>query len=328
MNWKVYSISLMVVATCLFNVSCSSIKWVSVERLAPAKVGVSEQVCRVAVLCSQPQVDNGSTKGGVYALNANIVADSLAQYLANTSFFDEIIVDDTVLATNLFVGYEERELRPTAVAELCRTYGVDMLVMVDYASFVPLGMELPYVAGIVTTHVKCYQCGKLKPIISIHEETELDWGHWSWMRNQALSLAASMALSSIVPHWEIEDLPFYTGANVGQRDAAVSVKENDWEGAADLWRQQLEHKNLNRRLEAHLNMAVFHEVSDNDIILAREYAEKALQLSIEGKEMVDGKLVEPTFDYLFISEYLQDLERRGRNLELLKLQMKRFSNDF
>ena len=135
-------------------------------------------------------------------------------------------------------------------------------------------------------------------------------------------------MSTIAPQWQIEEFSFYTGANVWQRDAAVYVREGNWDGAANLWRQQLTHKNRRRRMEAHLNMAVYHEMRDDNVEMARTHAQKALELSEEGLKMKNGRPVEPTRDYLLISEYMKNMERRGHDLERLKQQMYRFSNEF
>lgn len=310
---------------CMTFFSCSSVKWVSVDRLAPAKVDLPEQVRRVAVLSNQPYVVD---RKAAYFLNARDVTDSLAQHLADVGYFDEVVLGDSLPGTAMLVDSENRQLRPVAVMELCRKYGADMLLTVDNVSFYPEAVRLPYVTGEVKIRMTCYRPGELKPFTTITDAIWMDWDHWGWLKHDAVALAVSGALSTIVPLWQTEDLPFYTGANVGQRDAAVYVREENWEEAARIWRRQLEHKNRRRRMEAHLNMAVYHELKDADIATARQYAEKARHLAAEGLEKQGGKVVSPSSDYLLISDYLKDMERRGRNLKRLKQQMHRFSDDF
>lgn len=310
---------------CSAMTSCSSVKWVGVDRLHPAKMEQVEQVRRVAVLNNQP--DTGLDNSAYY-LNVKAVTDTLAQYLADAAYYDEVVVSDTVLADNWLMDYKGRELRPTAVDVLCRQFGVDMLVTVDYVAFVPNDIEFPSVSGEVRVRMTCYRRGEITPVYSIHKIIQMDKLQWSYMKLAAVRQAVFMAMPTLVPYWEIEEFPFYTGANVWQRDAAVYVREGNWEGAANLWRQQLTSNNRRRRMEAHLNMAVYHEMTDDHVEVARTHAEKALELASEGVKLKKGKPVEPSYDYLFISDYLKDLNRRGADLEQVKRQMQRFSNDF
>ncbi len=317
----------IVIALLIYSamVSCSSVKWVSVDRLHPAKMEQVVQVRRVAVLNNQPDVERDNS---AYYLNARVVTDTLAQYLADAAYFDEVVLSDTVLADNWLMDYKGRELRPTAVDALCRQFGVDMLVTVDYVAFVPDAIQYPTVTGEVRVRMTCYRQGEITPVFSIHDSARMDWQQWNYMKLAAVRQAVFMSLSSLVPHWEMEELPFYTGANVWQRDAAVYLREGNWEEAANLWRQQLTSKSQRRRMEAHMNMAVYHEMTDDNVEVARTHAEKALELSADGMKLKNGKPVEPSYDYLLISDYLNDLNHRGANLEQVKRQMQRFSNDF
>lgn len=309
---------------CLLMLSCSSVKWVSVDRLVPAKVDLPERVRRVAVLNNQPNVEGDNTEEEIF-FNSKAVVDTLAQYLADAAYFDEVVVGDTLLPDNVSHFYRGRKLRPTAVKELCEKFGVDMLVTVDNVSFEPYGVEPPFVKGQVRTSMTCYEKAAAEPVTTIQKHYTFDWEHWHELKSQAIYLVACWALPALVPQWQMEEFPFYTGANVGQRDAAVYVREGNWDAAADLWRQQLNHKNRRRRMEAHLNMAVYHEVKDDTVGVARTYAEKALKLSAQGAKKGEET---DSYGYRLISEYLKDMERRGRDLEHLKQQMHRFSNDF
>ncbi len=308
---------------CVVFASCSSIKWVSVDRLVPAEVDLSERVRRIAVLNNQPNMEDDEISGEFF-FNSKAVVDTLAQYLADAAYFDEVVVGDTVLPDDVTHYYRGRKLRPTTVAKLCETFGVDMLVTVDNISFQPYGVNFPFVRGQVWLSVTCYENMAMEPIATIQKHYTFDRELWHELKSEVVRLAALWALPTIVPQWQMEEFPFYTGANVGQRDAAVYVREGNWDGAAALWRQQLNHKNRRRRMEAHLNMAVYHELKDEDVAVARTYAEKALELSKKGKKGKD----ESTYDGHLISDYVKDMERRGRNLERVKQQMRRFSNDF
>lgn len=308
-------------------VSCGTVKWVSIDRLVPAQMDLSSQVRRVAVLNCQPKMDEQSFESSpVFWLDSKGVADTLAQYLADAAYFDEVVVSDNVLSADSY--YKKGVLRPSAVEMLCKTFGVDMLVTVENVSFMPYGITPPFVKGQVWSDMACYVKGGTEPIATIQKHYTFDWEDWQELKSQAVCMAALWALPIIVPQWQLEEFPFYTGANIGQRDAAVYVREGNWDGAASLWCQQLTHRRRVRRMEAHLNMAVYHEMKDDSIGTALKYAQEALKLSEEGQKMKDGKPVTPTFDHMLISDYLKNLERRGHDLERIKRQMHRFSDDF
>lgn len=315
--------------SCVVFPSCTSLKWVTMERLAPAELDFPVQTNRVLVLSTQAVREEQMQKSdSEFYLDSKSIADSLAQFLADAAYFEEVVVSDTVLLDNAMSPYGENELRPSVVSWLCDIYGVDLLLTVDQALFVPLGFDYPFMKGQLEIGVRCYKKNEVAPVATIIEKTNLAWGSWARLKYEGTRTAASLVLPSIVPQWQTEDFPYYTGANIGQRDAAVYVREGNWDGAASLWRSQLTHKNRRRRMEAHLNMAVYHELKDDSIGTAHVYALKALELSQKGMEVKDGSPVNPTNDYLLISDYIKDMERRGRNLEKVKKQMQRFSNDF
>ena len=318
-----FSTIIAIALMCMMFTSCSYVRWVGVDRLTPANIDLSERVRRVAVLSNQYEVEN---EGSVYYLDAKAVTDSLAQYLADVAYFDEVVVGDTILTDGAF--HKDGELLPSVVAKLCEVFGVDMLVTIDNVSFVPYGVESSFVKGQLRAEMTYYEKWGTAPISHVQKHYTFDWEYWHELKSQAVYLAALWALPMIVPQWKLEEFPFYTGANVWQRDAAVYVREGNWDGAANLWRQQLIHKNRRRRMEAHLNMAVYHEMRDDNVEIARTHAQKALELSEERLKMKDGKPVETSSDYHLISEYIKEMERRGHDLERLKQQMYRFSNEF
>lgn len=313
--------NILLVLWCLLLLgACSSIQWTTVERLYPADSKIPERVRRVAVVNNQPDLskENGLI-GQLTVLDSKEVADSLAQYLADVAYFDQVVIYDSTLTSSQKLEHDGRELRPTQVLALSRMLDVDMLVSVELAVFTP--GEYPYTNGFVCTLYKLYLPGSLHPLDTLYHEEEIYWdGYSNWKKN-AIRAAASAPLPALVPLWENMTFPYYSGANVDMRDANIYVQEGNWEEARTLWERQLKHKNRQRRMEANFNMAVWHEVHDDSIGTAREYAKKALELS----KKTSG---ERTWDYHFISEYIHDMEKRGKALERLKQQMQRFSDDF
>lgn len=300
----------------LASVSCSSVRWVSIERLVPAEMEMPSRARRVAVLDNQPKADTSLATKSTFLLDSKCVADTLAQYLADAAYFDEVVVGDTVLSENMLLYYEGRELRPSAADRLCKEYGADLLVTVDYVTFIPSGVDLPYAKGQLRSYMTCYRKGGKRPVASIQKRYSFDWEHWHFLKREVMNAAAALALPTIVPRWQVEEFPFFTGANIGQRDAAVYVREGKWDEAAALWRRQLTHRRRDRRMEAHLNMAIYHEIKDDSGGTARTYAKKALELAKD------------SYDRQFIGDYMKELERRGRDLERVRRQMHGISDDF
>lgn len=328
-NRILHSAVLTIVCLLLFS-SCSTVKWVSIERFLPAQSRVAERVFRVAVVNNQPDFSDRRAASGLYALDSQAVADSLAQYLADSDFYDEVVVLDSVLPQVQTLAYEERELRPSQVKELARRLNVDMIVSVEFAVFSYEGY--PAQEGTVSTLVKLYLPGELHPVDTLFRQGLIGWDpsvdytglsaparQKMMLRHIAVSEAAWLSVPDLVPGWGTVELPYYTGANVEMRDAAVYLAEEDWAEVRLLWEAQLKHKNRMRRMEANLNMAVWHEIHDDNIDTAHRYAEQALKLSAEKPD---------SYNYRFISGYLKDLEARGRDLKRVKQQMHRFSDDF
>lgn len=311
-----------------FISSCTTVNWVGVERLQPiARSKVPAKVRRVAVVNNQPNLAEKNMRStDLKALDSKMVVDSLAQYLADAVYFDEVLVFDSMLATNPVLSCDERELSPVKVKQLANMLQVDMLISVEMAALL-LGDS--YTGGQVFSVVKLYIPGELFPVDTIRSIQRLRYEELYPIEHIPVQEAAFLPLASLVPQWHTVDFPYYSGANVDMRDAAVYVREGNWMEAKVLWEKQLKNKNSRRRMEANLNMAVWHELNDDSITTARNYAEKALALAARKmKKRADGRWKNQTFDYLFISDYLQDMEKRGKELERLKKQLWHFSDEF
>lgn len=310
--------------------SCTTVNWVSVERLRPVACSkVPVKVRRVAVVNNQPNLAEKNMRStDLKALDSKMVVDSLAQYLADAAYFDEVLVYDSVLATNPVLSCDERELSPVKVKQLTNMLQVDMLISVEMAALL-LENSTYAGGGQVFAVVKLYLPGELFPADTIRCIQRLRFEELYPIEHVPVQEAAFLPLASLVPQWHTVEFPYYSGTNVDMRDAAVYVKEGNWMEAKVLWEKQLKHKNSRRRMEANLNMAVWHELNDDSITTARNYAEKALELAARKmKKGSDGRWKNQTFDYLFISDYLRDMEKRGKELERLKKQMWHFSDEF
>ena len=115
------------------------------------------------------------------------------------------------------------------------------------------------------------------------------------------------------------------------RDAAVYAKEENWSKAVELWKQTYETKKGKQKMYAAYNTAFGYEMQDS-IDTALEWALKAQTLAHE-KSKTDKKETGEIHDgtisyYIFISMYVDELEKRKEGMARLNMQMNRFDDDF
>lgn len=317
-------------------VSCApTIHWVSMDRLSPAKNTFSERVRRVGVVNNQPNAEQGQrVSGEIILANARQIVDTLAVNLADAAYFDEVVVFDSVLASpGPLSRYDDRQLSPQRVAELTQRMGVDMLVSVELAFYMSESEPYPYSElGSVLTVFKIYLPGRETPVDTITCRQQIAWDAIpadAEFMESIVDVAARLPVPFIVPQWMAVEFPYYSNGTAELRDGHVCIAENDWAGAREQWMSLLGHEERRHRMYGNFNMAVWHEVHDDTIETARNYALKARELALEGLDKDEkGRPVIPSYDYLFINEYLDEMQRRGRNLTRIKQQMLRFLDDF
>lgn len=78
---------------------------------------------------------------------------------------------------------------------------------------------------------------------------------------EAASYAAYMLTQMLVPYWKQTERIYYDGGCVEMRDAAVCVRENDWQGAYDLWKSLFDHSKSNKlKIKSAFNLALASEM--------------------------------------------------------------------
>ena len=111
----------------------------------------------------------------------------------------------------------------------------------------------------------------------------------------------------------------------------VYAKEENWSKAVELWKQTYETKKGKQKMYAAYNTALGYEMQDS-IDTALEWALKAQTLARE-KSKTDKKETGEIHDgtisyYIFISMYVDELEKRKEGMARLNMQMNRFDDDF
>lgn len=303
--------------------SCVSLQPISYERLQAADVNFLDAVRKVGVVNAVPETvdQQGETRyvSGRLEGDGKVAAEILAQEIAATDYFDVVVIGDSTLHVPETWSLKE-------VEQLTQTLDVDLVFVLEQLPiqlkegrlFVPEWMsEVSSIDGIVKPVLKAYISGRSQPLFMINQSDTLSWPITSSLTygtilKEASEYAGVLPVKHLLPHWKEVYRYYFDGGNVEMRDAGVCVREEDWQGAAELWQVAYDKKKGKSKMRAAYNLALFYEMQ-NDFEKAKEYLEVAA-----------GLVPETTFDYQLISHYLLQLEQEVRSFSKLKLQMNRF----
>ena len=315
---------------CMFPLlqACTTIQTISFDRLQAADFNFPEQIQSVGVVNCMPlvEVDSLGTKhsSGLLEGDGKISTETLAQEIAATNYFDRVVICDSALWKHPLPmeGY----LASSVVDSLLQALDVDILLamervhiqLADGAMTIPgLMATIPAVDGVVTPVLRSYVSGREVPLFAYTKSDTLCWEKTSSLNlgqivKEASEYAATMPMQSLLPHWVETERVYFDGGNVEMRDAGVCLRENDWDDAADLWKQVYESKKGKVKMRAAFNLALYSEMQ-NDYQQAVKYLEDALMCV--GEESPEGSL---------IRLYRQQLELFLKENQRLQIQMKRF----
>lgn len=320
----------LVFVSCLlcFLSACTTLQTVSYERLQAGNVNFPEQVRSVGVVNYVPL--NVSDKQEVDSLSAlwngdgKTVTEILAQEIAATDYFNQVVICDSALRQMGDIG---KEPFPAYRADsLIEALGVDLLFAVEQMQvelkigsvwFPEIMAKLLVVDGVVTPVVRAYVAGRNTPLFSISKSDTIYWDlsptlTYGQMVKDASEYAATLPMEHLLPHWTGVDRYYFDGGNVNMRDAGVYLREQDWESAARLWQELYDTGKGKTRMRAAYNLAVYYEMQD-DFVRAGEYLDTAASLAEEG-----------SWEAQLIQFYQLQLEESARDNHRLKVQMSRF----
>ena len=312
--------------------SCSSIQTLTFDQLYPAEITYPEQVNSVAVvnnMASIPEPKDGLLTIGLLEGDGKIAAETLAGALADSRYFNQVLICDSVLRSDDARPTDPSMLTPAQVDTLASRLGVDMLFSVERVlmktsrqeMFYP-GFSMPFamVEMKATRLVRVYLPSRATPVAPVTKTDSLYWEISSEVSDKVLvkegsSGAFTSLLNDLVPHWGQTTRVYYDGGCVEMRDAAVCLRENDWAGARELWTKLYEDRKKGRmKMKAAFNVALALEMEGNTD-RASEWLEKAK--ACESADAEDRELME-YYTYL--------LNEKKKDLPKLDLQMKRFVN--
>ena len=327
---KLFSLGWIGMAVILLS-GCTTLRPYSFDRLQAADVSFPEQVRSVAVINYMPpasQIDKSVEYMGEHLEGeGKAAAEVLAQEIAATNYFEQVIICDSALREQSRV-VDEAPMPGGKVDSLMKALDVDLLFAIERipvqlkegSLFISEAMmTVPVIDGIVEPLVRVYATGRETPLFTVHKTDTICWEQgpaltYGQMIKEASEYAATLPVNYLLPHWEDMSRYYFDGGDVDMRDAGVYVFEDNWEEASALWQKVYAEKKGKKKMRAAFNLALYHELN-NDFGKAKEYLSEAASLAKE--DSWEAKLI------LFYSYQLEEQSNRNR---LLELQMKRFES--
>lgn len=316
----------------LLVTSCGSIQTLSYDEMKPAKVSFPNQIQNVAVVNNT--VPTSGAKQGILTIgnlqgDGKQTSESLAEALADSKFFNQIVICDSALRSdndpNVLLLSQEK------IDRLATELGVDMIFSVDQVevkttrkAFLEAGLMLPYNAlqANVTPVLHVYLPGRSTPLYRISQSDSLVWDINPMLSDKEIILetahAAALLLNRIlVPYWELTSRFYFDGGGVEMRDGAVCAREGNWQEAKDLWMKAYNGtKSKAKQVKPAFNLALASEMLGQ-----MDEAEKWLKVAVENAKL--GSDAEQVCQI-----YLQQIRIRQGDLSMLNAQMTRFGYNF
>lgn len=319
-----------VLVAATFLVSCGGLQSFTFDQLYPAEVTFPEQVRTVAVVNHAPSIP--SPKKTLLTLgrldgSGKVFAETLAGGLADSRYFNQVIISDSALAQD---GTGSELLSHLVVDSLAQVLGVDMIFSVDHVQLLTAKKELyypgfaPLAALDLKIHpvVRAYIPSRLMPMVTLSKADSLLWDLNPLLSdydvvNEASTHAANTLVNQLVPHWKNVERIYFDGGNPDMRDAAVSLREGDWQEAGRIWMNVYNSvKKGKLKSRAAFNMALACEVQ-GQMQEANSWIEKAQKSASPDSEEERAAMF-----------YSAILQKRTKDFQLLNLQMGRFGNNF
>lgn len=331
--WFVYSALVALLS------SCSTINVLQFDSLEPAQVNFPESIRKVGVINNLPQIiaDEASMSrtAGFLEGDGKVVSEALAEEIAATEYFDEVVICDSALCDmkislkghqTLREDWRGNVLSKGKVREWTKKLGVDMLFSVERARIEvkqSANMENllypPLVDAVISVVMRTYVPNRENSLMTVTRKDTICWETnpkltFTQIVRESSGHVAQMLVPYLIPSWKETSRYYFDGGNVEMRDAGVYVREHNWEEAYPLWKKLYDTKKGKTKLRAAFNLALYCELR-GDFEQAKEYLKVAGELS--SPESVEAFVV---------ASYQKEMERLAENYMKVKLQMQRFED--
>lgn len=253
----------------------------------------------------------------------------LASALADSKYFNQVMICDSALnETDLA---KRRILSSQEVMQLAEELDADIVFSLDLVNIQTERDEIFYpglqgswsvIKAKITPVLSLYIPGREEPMNVITKTDSLQWDASMapsdrQMQEEAASFSAYMLTQMLVPYWQQAERLYYDGGCVEMRDAAVCVRENDWQGAYDLWHSLYEQTRSKKlKVRSAINLALASEMQ-GDVMQAEKWLKE-----------VEDKIVPGSDEDVVWKFYAGQLAKRIKEFPHLNSQMSRFGNNF
>lgn len=341
---------LIISAVGILMISCSGLKYLTVETREPAQVTLPADVLRVTVVnnvVQQPeeighylkQLGRSSTERDKASSDSMAIfyTEALSQFLNEEDYFQRVTFYENPLRKDSDF-FREQALSPERMNEIRNETKADAIISLDKLIVETDKREHFKQQGYTYSDMTC----KIHSIIRVYLPTMdgripavqyTDSLHWEGFdiqdkiaysemmlpsREEAMKLltvrAAEKMTNVFAPHWEKQDRWYYTMPNTLMREGEVFAKVADWENAIVKWEAFYKsNSNKTSRAKAASNIALAYEMSD-DMDKAFEWAKSANELF---NESTSPNSLERRRSKL----YMNEIERRRSTTKNLDTQI-------
>lgn len=348
---------------------CQSVEQLSIDYMLPADVSFPESLKRVAVVNNMPDAPDNeliadkdtvrkketeiARRTMYFNGDPRIATESLARALADENYFNEVVICDSALRAK-DITPRESTLTKEEINNLVRNLDVDFLIALENVQVSAL-YKIDYIPEWNTYYgtvdakvyptVKVYLPNRRGPMVIVNNNDSIFWEEFGTnegyirshlinekdMIKEASDFAGQIPVKHLLPHWKTAHRYLFTGGSVNMRDAAVYVREKQWDKAIGLWKQTYDTKKGKQKMYAAYNLAVGYEMQDS-IELAADWALKA-QAQARIVDGVDKRNLSQLDagglpNYVLTTLYANELQTREEGMLRLNVQMGRFKDDF
>lgn len=336
---KNYVISLCLI---LLLTGCSSVQTISFDRLQAADVSFPEVIKKVGIVNNIPGIQETDMeqfrKSAVFEGDGKVMAEALAQEIAATNYFDEVVICDSALCPASFTlksiegskeEWEGHMLSKAVAGEWLEKLNVDMLISVERAR---IGLEngtalsawqepVKVIDGIITPMVRIYVPNRDKPAFTLTKTDTIFWSAHATLTigkvvKESSEYAATMLMPYLIPYWKEVSRNYYDGGCVEMRDAGVYLREGDWEEAYALWKKVYDTRKGIKKMKASFNLALYSEMQNE------------LEQALEYLKVAEGLVEKDSYDAILVRTYQIKLAALVDKNQKLQIQMKRFDDKY
>lgn len=320
--------------------SCGTINTIHFDQLKAAKVSFPEVIRKVGIINNMPIIEGDekdlAQTDGLLEGNGKVAAEALAQEIASTGYFDEVVICDSALC-DLKISLKNHQgvreewkgapLPQEEINEWLEQLDVDMLLSLDRIHiglkenqiFLDGVVSVPVLDGAISSLLRAYVPGRERPVFMINKQDTIFWEPnpsltFTTIVKESSEHAASILVPYLLPSWKEVSRHYFDGGGVEMRDAGVYVREYNWEEAYSLWKKVYDTKKGNQKMRAAFNLALYSEIQ-GDFDRAKAYIEVA-------KELVKPE----SYDAIVVHEYQLKLDSLAKEYQQLRIQMSRFDD--